>query len=81
MDARQVDAIRPTQLRGNRRWRFSWCRLGRRPHCHAHLVTPNRTDRLCVAYFIRGEMSCQNGNRVVLNAIRWLLDVESYGSD
>ena len=29
----------------------------------------------------RGEVSCENGNRVVLNAKRWLLGADSYGSD
>jgi hypothetical protein len=39
------------------------------------------TDRLCAPYLTRGEVSCQNGNRVVLNAKRWLLGADSYGSD
>jgi Protein of unknown function (DUF3152) len=33
------------------------------------------------AYLTRGEVSCQNGNRVVLNAKCWLLGADSYGSD
>jgi len=48
---------------------------------HAYIVTPKTTDRLCAPYLTRGEVSCQNGNRVVLNAKRWLLGADSYGSD
>jgi hypothetical protein len=44
-------------------------------------VTPKTTDRLCAPYLTRGEVSCQNGNRVVLNAKRWLLGADAYGSD
>jgi hypothetical protein len=48
---------------------------------HAYIVTPTTTDRLCAPYLTRGEVSCQNGNRVRLNAKRWLLGADSYGSD
>jgi hypothetical protein len=46
-----------------------------------HIVTPKTTDRLCAPYLTGGEVSRQNGNRVVLNAKRWLLGADSYGSD
>ena len=46
-----------------------------------YIVTPKTTGRLCAPYLTRGEVSCQNGNRVVLNAKRWLLGADSYGSD
>jgi Protein of unknown function (DUF3152) len=45
------------------------------------IVMPKTTDRLCAPYLRRGEVSCQNGDRVVLNAKRWLLGADSYGSD
>jgi hypothetical protein len=48
---------------------------------HAYIVTPGTTDRLCAPLQTRGEVSCQNGNRIVLNAKRWLLGAKSYGTD
>jgi hypothetical protein len=48
---------------------------------HAYIVTPGTTDRLCAPLQTRGEVSCQNGNRVVLNAKRWMLGAKSYGTD
>jgi hypothetical protein len=67
--------------RGTRRWRFELTPAGQSATLHAYIVTPKTTDRLCAPYLTRGEVSCQNGNRVVLNAKRWLLGVDSYGSD
>ena len=52
-----------------------------RAELHAYIVTPGTTDRLCAPLQTRGEVSCQNGDRVVLNARRWLLGAESYGRD
>ena len=62
-------------------WRFELTPVGGPATLHAYIVTPETTDRLCAPYLTRGEVSCQNGNRVVLNAKRWLLGVDSYGSD
>ena len=67
--------------RGTRRWRFELTPAGQSATLHAYIVTPKTTDRLCAPYLTRGEVSCQNGNRVVLNAKRWLLGVDAYGSD
>jgi hypothetical protein len=67
--------------RGTGRWRFELVPVGQSATLHAYIVTPNTTDRLCAPYLTRGEVSCQNGNRVVLNAKRWLLGADSYGSD
>jgi hypothetical protein len=66
---------------GSRRWRFELAPVGEPASLHVYIVTPATTDRLCAPYLTRGEVSCQNGNRVVLNAKRWLLGVDSYGSD
>jgi len=52
-----------------------------RAELHAYIVTPGTTDRLCAPLLTRGDVSCQNGNRVVLNARRWQLGAESYGRD
>jgi hypothetical protein len=48
---------------------------------HAYIVTPGTTDRLCAPLRTRGEVSCQNGNRIVVNAKRWMLGAKSYGKD
>jgi hypothetical protein len=67
--------------RGTRRSRFDLTPVGQSATLHAYIVTPRTTDRLCAPYLTRGEVSCKNGNRVVLNAKRWLLGADSYGSD
>jgi hypothetical protein len=67
--------------RATRRWRFELTPVGQSASLHAYIVTPETTDRLCAPYLTLGEVSCQNGNRVVLNAKRWLLGADSYGSD
>jgi hypothetical protein len=67
--------------RSTRRWHFELAPVGGSASLHVYIVTPETTDRLCAPYLTRGEVSCQNGNRVVLNAKRWLLGVDSYGSD
>jgi Protein of unknown function (DUF3152) len=71
----------PRSWRGSRRWRFDLTPVGQSATLHAYIVTPRTTDRLCAPYLTRGEVSCKNGNRVVLNAKRWLLGADSYGSD
>jgi hypothetical protein len=71
----------PRSWRGTGRWRFELTPVGRSASLHAYIVTPKTTDQLCAPYLTRGEVSCQNGNRVVLNAKRWLLGADSYGSD
>ena len=71
----------PRSWRGTRRWRFELVPVGQSATLHAYIVTPKTTDRLCAPYLTRGEVSCQNGNRVVLNAKRWVFGVDSYGSD
>jgi Protein of unknown function (DUF3152) len=71
----------PRSWRGTRRWRFELAPVGQSATLHAYITTPKTTDQLCAPYLTRGEVSCQNGNRVVLNAKRWLLGADSYGSD
>ena len=71
----------PRSWRGTRRWRFELVPVGQSAALHVYIVTPQTTDRLCAPYLTRGEVSCQNGNRVVLNAKRWVFGVDSYGSD
>ena len=42
-----------------------------------YITTPATTDRLCAPLLTQGEVSCQNGNRVVLNARRWVPGAET----
>jgi Protein of unknown function (DUF3152) len=71
----------PRSWRGTRRWRFELAPVGQAVTLHAYIVTPETTDRLCAPLLTRGEVSCQRGNRVVLNAKRWLLGADAYGTD
>ncbi|MEW1955517.1 DUF3152 domain-containing protein [Terrabacter sp. NPDC080008] len=45
------------------------------------LASPDTTDRLCAPLETRGQVSCHNGGRVVLNLRRWVLGAEAYGKD
>ncbi|WP_235508485.1 MULTISPECIES: DUF3152 domain-containing protein [unclassified Terrabacter] len=45
------------------------------------LASPDTTDRLCAPLQTRGQVSCHNSGRVVLNLRRWVLGAEAYGSD
>lgn len=67
--------------RGYGRWRFQLVSAGQQADLHLYLVTPGTTDRLCAPLLTRGEVSCQAGNKVVLNAKRWMFGVKYYGDD
>jgi len=45
------------------------------------LATPTTTDELCAPLKTRGEVSCRNGNDVVINAKRWTSGARSYRDD
>jgi hypothetical protein len=45
------------------------------------LASPSTTDKLCAPLQTRGQVSCHNGGRVVLNLRRWVLGAAAYGSD
>lgn len=42
------------------------------------LATPNTTDKLCAPLRTRGQVSCRNGELVVLNARRWAFGTDDY---
>jgi len=67
--------------RGTGRWRFELAPVGESASLHAYIATPDTTDKLCAPLLTRGELSCRRGERVVLNAKRWLFGADSYGSD
>ena len=45
------------------------------------LATPDTVDRYCWPLRTYGRVSCQAGNRVMLNAWRWAHGADAYGSD
>lgn len=67
--------------RGLQRVRFQLVPRGAEADLHAYVATPGTTDRLCAPLQTRGNVSCQNGVRVVLNAKRWVGGAEAYGRD
>jgi len=71
----------PRSWRSTGRARFSVVPLGQRADLHAYVVTPGTTDRLCYPLLTRGEVSCRAGDKVVLNAKRWVFGAEAYGTD
>ncbi|GAB3624682.1 hypothetical protein GCM10027418_27670 [Mariniluteicoccus endophyticus] len=46
-----------------------------------HIATPATTDRRCLPLRTGGEVSCQNGNSVNLNARRWTEAVPDFRGD
>jgi hypothetical protein len=63
------------------KWEFRLVGSADRADVHVYITTPTTTDRLCAPLLTRGEVSCQNGNRVILNAKRWVFGAETYGDD
>ena len=45
------------------------------------LASPDLTDLLCAPMQTDGQVSCRNGDDVVLNALRWFTGAESHGAD
>ncbi|MEO7130473.1 MAG: DUF3152 domain-containing protein [Dermatophilaceae bacterium] len=54
---------------------------GEAPTLRIRLASPDTTDQLCAPLLTRGQVSCHNGRNVVLNARRWLLGADAYGTD
>jgi len=54
---------------------------GARVDLRITLSSPDTTDRLCAPLATRGQVSCHNGGRVVLNLRRWVLGAAAYGSN
>ena len=42
------------------------------------IATPRTTDQRCAPLLTRGQVSCQSGNEVILNARRWAFAVRYY---
>ena len=71
----------PRSWRSTGKARFSLVAAGEDADLHAYLVTPGTTDRLCAPLLTRGEVSCRAGDKVVLNAKRWVFGSEAFGPD
>jgi Protein of unknown function (DUF3152) len=67
--------------RGGGQWEFQLVRSLKRADLHVYIATPTTTDQLCAPLLTRGEVSCQNGNRIILNAKRWVFGADSYRGD
>lgn len=67
--------------RGTGEARFELVADGEDADLRAVIATPRTTDRLCAPLLTRGQVSCQTGERVVLNARRWVDGAASFGED
>jgi hypothetical protein len=66
---------------GSGQWRMQLVRPGQRADFSVLITTPQTTDRLCAPLLTRGTVSCQRGDRAILNARRWAYGVRYYGQD
>ncbi len=77
--ATQVDAV----LGDERGWTgvvgTTFDRVEATADLRVRLASPDTTDRLCAPLLTRGQVSCRNGDLVVLNAVRWAVGVPHYG--
>ncbi|HEY0239010.1 MAG TPA: DUF3152 domain-containing protein, partial [Friedmanniella sp.] len=69
----------PHSWRYTGRVRFSLVKAGETADLHAYLVTPDTVDRLCAPLLTQGEVSCRAGDKVVLNAKRWVFGAKAFG--
>ncbi|MEJ5915049.1 DUF3152 domain-containing protein [Pseudokineococcus sp. 1T1Z-3] len=51
------------------------------PDVDVVLASPDLTDASCAPLQTRGQLSCRNGGRTVLNWLRWVEGAEAYGED
>jgi hypothetical protein len=86
-DSQQTARLIATVLNDTRSWtgsgdyRFELVSAPAQADLHAYLATPGTTDALCAPLRTLGEVSCQNGRSVVLNAKRWAYGAKAYGTD
>ena len=81
--AREIQATLsdPRSWIGSGDWRLELVSRARRADFTVYLTAPDTTDRLCYPLRTYGKVSCQAGNRVVLNARRWAFGADAYGAD
>ncbi|MBB2913681.1 hypothetical protein FHS43_004990 [Streptosporangium becharense] len=69
-------------LNDPRGWGFRFKRVSRGPvKIRVSLSSPAMTDRRCLPMQTVGVLSCWNGGRAVINAMRWNSGTEGYGRD
>ena len=71
----------PRSWIGGGDWRLELVSDPARADFTVFLATPGTVDRYCWPLRTYGRVSCQAGNRVVLNAWRWAHGADAYGSD
>ncbi len=87
VDADEAARLVAAVLDDGRSWRgtggarFQLVAHGEQADLRAVIATPKTTDRLCAPLLTRGQVSCQTGERVVLNARRWVDGAASFGED
>ena len=69
----------PRSWTGQGEWALQ--RVDADPDARIVLTTPDTTDRMCAPLRTRGEVSCRNGDDVVLNAVRWTQGATTWGED
>ncbi|MFC4062239.1 DUF3152 domain-containing protein [Planomonospora corallina] len=69
-------------LNDPRGWGYRFKRVPRGPaRIRVSLSSPALTDRRCLPLRTMGRLSCWNGGRAVINAVRWNQGVPGYGRD
>ncbi|WP_380169041.1 DUF3152 domain-containing protein [Jannaschia sp. R86511] len=85
LDAVEVAGVVDGVLADPRSWtaegEWSLQRTDADPDVHIRVTTPDTTDRLCAPLRTRGQVSCRNGDDVVLNALRWTQGANAWGDD
>lgn len=71
----------PRSWIGGGDWRLELVSDTARADFTVFLATPGTVDRYCWPLRTYGRVSCQAGNKVVLNAWRWAHASDAYGSD
>ena len=71
----------PRSWIGGGDWRLELVADPARADFTVFLATPGTVDRYCWPLRTYGRVSCQAGNRVMLNAWRWAHGADAYGSD
>jgi hypothetical protein len=64
---------------GSGRWRMQLVGSAAAADFSVLVATPATTDRMCRPLRTWGQLSCQRGNRAVLNARRWAFGAKAYG--
>ncbi len=92
VDLEEFAAVVRRTLLDRRGWqdeegiRFVWVSprqraKGVRPDVRVTLASPRTTDRLCAPMTTRGDVSCWNKGRAVINSRRWVKGAASYRGD